>query len=74
MKKINHNSLKNLVDIYKPNYLFVKKIFLNLMVMSRFYHLKIFDLIKKKNFFKINYTENYLYSFQLQVVREALRW
>ena len=40
-EKINHNSLKNLVDIYKPNYLFVKKIFLNLMVMSRFYHLKI---------------------------------
>ena len=35
-EKINCNSLKNLVDIYKPNYLFIKKILLHLMIMKRF--------------------------------------
>ena len=53
-EKINHNSLKNLVDIYKPNYLFVKKNFFKLDGYEQILSFKNFDLIKRKNFFKIN--------------------
>ena len=53
-EKINYKSLKNLVDIYKPNYLFLKKNFLKLQGYDQVLTFKDFDLIKRKNFFKIN--------------------
>ena len=49
-EKINYNSLKNLVDIYKPNYLFLKKNFLKLQGYDQVLTFKDFDLIKEKIF------------------------
>ncbi len=53
-EKIKHKSLKNLVDIYKPNYLFIKKNIFKLDDYEQVLTFKDFDLIKRKNFFKIN--------------------
>lgn len=53
-EKINYKSLKNLVDIYKPNYLFVKKNVFKFDDYEQVLTFKDFDLIKRKTSFKIN--------------------
>ena len=53
-EKINCNSLKNLVDTYKPNYLFIKKNTIELDDYEEVLTFKDFNLIKRKNFFKVD--------------------